>query len=90
MSSSVDAKREGQAAAPHMSGASYPLEVARRAMAERAAPAPLDDPWFIEEPELDAAPRDPAYDAWVTRMESYPPPPRAARLANSLAALYLL
>ena len=74
-------------------GASYPLEVARRALAERRAaePAPLDDPWFIDE-EPAAAAADPSYEAWVTAMESYPPPPRprAARRASPLAALYFL
>jgi len=89
----MSASTGGKGELGRLAGASYPLEVARRALAEQRAaePAPLDDPWFIDEEPVAAAEADPSYEAWVTRMETWPPPPRrAARVASSLAALYLL
>jgi hypothetical protein len=74
-------------------GESYPLEVARRAIAAQAAvgPEPLDDPWFIDEAPAEAS-ADPAYEAWVDRMESWIPPPPSlpSRIASQIAALFFL
>jgi hypothetical protein len=90
------AAREDRGEPDRSIGASYPLELARRAIAaERAAEAaPLDDPWFIDEGPASAAEADPSYDAWVTRMESYVPPPplpsTPSRIASQLASLFFL
>jgi hypothetical protein len=52
----------------------------------------LEDPWFVEAPELDAAPTDPAFEAWVSEMEA----PNGAwvkprsTIAAQLTALYFL
>jgi hypothetical protein len=77
-----------------MSGESYPLELARRAIAAQAAaePEPLDDPWFVDEEPRVAAEEEPSYQAWVDHIESCAPPPpsRPAQLASQLAALLFL
>jgi hypothetical protein len=77
-----------------MAGESYPLELARRAIAAQLAsdPEPLDDPWFIDEEPVRAAKEDPSYEAWVDQMESWIPPPPSvpARIASQIAALFFL
>ncbi len=76
------------------SGESYPLEVARRAIAAQTAadPEPLDDPWFVEEAPVEASREDPFYEHWVTELEIHGPPrsKRPPKTAASLAALYFL
>jgi hypothetical protein len=86
--------RERAEGMDRMTGESYPLELARRAIAAQIAaePEPLDDPWFIDEEPVRAAKEDPSYEAWVDQMESWVPPPPSvpARIASQIAALFFL
>jgi len=92
-SKSIDT-REGAEGMDRMTGESYPLELARRAIAAQIAsePEPLDDPWFIDEEPPRVARADPSYEAWVDQMESWVPRPPSlpSRIASQMAALFFL
>ena len=94
MDSKIAGARERTDAGVRMAGESYPLEIARRAIAaqRKAEPEPLDDPWFIDEEPAEASPEDPYYEAWVDQMESWIPRPPSlpARIVSQIAALFFL
>jgi hypothetical protein len=94
MDSKHDGNRGSADRRDRWTGESYPLEIARRAIAAQVAsePEPLDDPWFIDEAPLRTAEEDPSYESWVDQMESWVPPPPSvpARIASQIAALFFL
>jgi len=92
-SKSIDTK-ERTDGRDRMTGASYPLELARRAIAAQieSEPEPLDDPWFIDEEPVRTAQEDPSYESWVDEMESWVPPPPSvpARIVSQIAAIFFV